>query len=95
LSLSGEAFDISESALRFVQDDQKQKLKNVDQMAAVYCNAYVMVVAAGDEGADNGMRRPGHSLRSSLSQSILPFSPSAKPVVHPLVSSFGIIAKYV
>jgi hypothetical protein len=70
-------------------------MKDVNQMAAMYCNAYVTIVGAGGEDADNGMRGPGHSLRSSPSQSIFSFSSSAKPVVHPLVSSFAIIAKYV
>jgi hypothetical protein len=73
--------------LCIVQDDEANKLKHIEQMASVYENAQITIVAADGEHADRGIRGIGVS-RRGFAQTILNFGPTERFVVNPSSLSY-------
>ncbi|KAI0866664.1 heterokaryon incompatibility protein-domain-containing protein [Xylaria cubensis] len=69
--------------LCIVQDDPDRKLLQLEQMGAIYANAYLTLVAFDGDDANHGFRGscPGVASPRVLGSSSLTFSPQGKPLV--------------
>ncbi|KAI1271993.1 heterokaryon incompatibility protein-domain-containing protein [Xylaria sp. FL0933] len=69
--------------LCIVQDDLDRKLPQLEQMGAIYANAYMTLVAADGDDANHGLRGscPGVASPRVLGSPRLSFTPTGKPLV--------------
>ncbi|KAF1960726.1 HET-domain-containing protein [Byssothecium circinans] len=64
------------------QDNEEHKLDQINQMAAIYENSEVTIVAADGTDSNHGLRGVGESPRIEFHQEILGLSPTAKIIIN-------------
>jgi hypothetical protein len=68
-------------ALCIVQDDEDNKLKDIEQMASIYGCASITIVAADGSDASHGLRGTGESSRRAAPQDVLGLTPHHRVLV--------------
>jgi hypothetical protein len=69
-------------SLCIVQDDEENKLNDINQMASIYGYASITIVAADGSDASHGLHGTGESPRRTIPQEVWDLTPDLRVVVH-------------